>query len=363
MNKKLTLLLAFTLTSLAAAAQNVSFLGLNPDPRSMAMGGTGTAMHRGSFTLFSNMAAVVPAEIRPMLESYEKVSRKGSVLPTENDAKGTSHIATAVVAELIRYSELRYSYMPWMRDIVKGSNLNTVALHVALGGKSSIGVGFRHFTEGEHRQYGQAGEDLGLFRPRHTSIDLGYAHRINRFSVSATIRYISSEISDAPGSERAGTVGGDVGMTYTSGWLRVALALSNFGGRIDYGQGSKEDMPMWIKSGIMCYIFKRKDHNIFGTLDLAYQIHDGNDGMMGGVGVEYTYNYRYFLRGGFRFGDEEKTSPSYGTVGAGVNLRTRGRVRKPFKMTPSFSIDAAYLITKKDSPLRNTFLVSGGIIF
>lgn len=61
-----------------------------------------------------------------------------------------------------------------------------------------------------------------------------------------------------------------------------------------------------------------------------------------GAGVEYAYNDRFFLRGGYHFEDEYKGNRKYFTLGAG------------FKMSV-FSLDAAYLIsTSQTNPLDQT---------
>lgn len=61
-----------------------------------------------------------------------------------------------------------------------------------------------------------------------------------------------------------------------------------------------------------------------------------------GVGVEYGYNDRFFLRGGYHYENEYKGNRKYFTLGAG------------FKMSV-FSLDAAYLIsTSQTNPLDQT---------
>ena len=61
-----------------------------------------------------------------------------------------------------------------------------------------------------------------------------------------------------------------------------------------------------------------------------------------GAGVEYSYDDRFFLRGGYHYENEYKGNRKYFTLGAG------------FKMT-AFSLDAAYLIsTSQTNPLDQT---------
>ena len=61
-----------------------------------------------------------------------------------------------------------------------------------------------------------------------------------------------------------------------------------------------------------------------------------------GVGVEYSYNNQFFLRGGYHHENEYKGNRKYFTIGTG------------FKMSV-FSLDAAYLIsTAQSNPLDQT---------
>lgn len=61
-----------------------------------------------------------------------------------------------------------------------------------------------------------------------------------------------------------------------------------------------------------------------------------------GVGVEYSYNNQFFLRGGYHYENEYKGNRKYFTLGTG------------FKMSV-FSLDAAYLIsTAQSNPLDQT---------
>lgn len=310
--------IVFLLFAFTASAQNVAFLGIDPDPRSTSMGGPGIALPGSTYAIFSNMAAA---------------------------AYGQGKIEAA------------YSYTPWMRDIVKGSNLNAAAAYVRFAGRHTLGAGFRNFTDGEYRQYGETG-DMGLFRPHHLSAEIGYAYAVNgSVSVSATLRFVGSEVSDMPDYKKSDAVAADIGFAYKRGSFAAAFAVSNLGSRIDYGQGGEGDMPMWIRAGASYGIEPAEGHLFTGSLGLSYQIHEGNDGILGSVGAEYTYKKRYSLRGGFRFGDEKKTSPCYGSVGAGMAFAFRRGFVKGFRL------DVAYLITDKDSPLKNTFQAGCAFVF
>ena len=66
----------------------------------------------------------------------------------------------------------------------------------------------------------------------------------------------------------------------------------------------------------------------------------------GGIGLEYSYNQQFFLRGGYHYEDAYKGNRKYFTVGAG------------FKMSV-FSLDGTYLIsTAQSNPLDQTLRFS-----
>jgi hypothetical protein len=66
----------------------------------------------------------------------------------------------------------------------------------------------------------------------------------------------------------------------------------------------------------------------------------------GGIGLEYSYNNQFFLRGGYHYEDQYKGNRKYFTMGAG------------FKMSV-FSLDGTYLIsTAQSNPLDQTLRFS-----
>ena len=66
-----------------------------------------------------------------------------------------------------------------------------------------------------------------------------------------------------------------------------------------------------------------------------------------GIGGEYIFKQMIAFRAGYHYGDETKYIPSYASLGLGFNFF-------------GFNLNGAYLIASKDSPMKNTLMVTLG---
>lgn len=303
--KKLTLIICAWLLSLCAQAQ--SFVSINNDPTSTAMGETGVSLAASGFSIYNNTASA---------------------------ALDTATWATA------------YSYSPYMWDFVGGNNLHTVAGFYKFGLKHTIAAGVRYFNKANVILTNDEGENAGVAKPTDLSVEVGYAFKINELmGVAANVRIIHSDldISDAKGT----AVGFDIGYYLHSKGLRVGIMLSNVGSKMEYGS-TKYDMPSWLKAGGSYEWMVADKHYLTGAVQCDYNFQPDNEkGFSTGLGVEYSYDKLLFLRGGYRLADD-LMGYNHATLGMGCNVRF-------------VSINLAYSIASSDTPIDKTFLISMGI--
>ena len=111
---------------------------------------------------------------------------------------------------------MAYSFTPWMRDLISGSNLHGVAGYYNLDAKQGITVGFRWFSQAEIGLMDDAGKPMGTFTPKDWSVEVGYSRQlIDRLSVGATAHFVRSDMSGVDKDAVANAVAFDLGVYYT----------------------------------------------------------------------------------------------------------------------------------------------------
>lgn len=311
----------FVLGTLGVTGQSRSgaaqFPDITPDTRGVAMGNTGTATTADAFSIYRNAAKSIFSD---------------------------------------KKAEAAYSFTPWMRDLVSGSNFHGAAGYYNLDEKQGITVGFRWFSHAEIGLTDDTGKSMGTFTPKDWSVEVGYTRKlIDRLSVGATAHFVRSDMSGMDKDAIANAVAFDLGMYYQgdlawneqSHWA-VGLQLANFGMKIDYGYG-KYDQPAKVSLGGMIDYWFVENHQLQGTLDFGYNVlPSDNTCYEAAIGAEYTLYRLVSVRGGYHYGELNNQMQRYGTVGCGVNYRY---VRA----------DVAYLLPETNSFLKNTWQVSLGI--
>ena len=164
------------------------------------------------------------------------------------------------------------------------------------------------------------------------------------FSASATVHYISSKL----GTEAAGSAyAADLGLMYQPGNFSLGLTATNLGSKIDYGYGPYT-LPAQIKLGAGYHFSLQEKHLLTAAVQAGYLI--VNSGITAGIGLEYSYNNLISLRVGGHYGNPEKGIPSHLSAGLGFNFK-------------GLTLNAAYLLAQKDSPLANSLSVGLGWAF
>ena len=112
-----------------------------------------------------------------------------------------------------------------MRDYQSGYSLHTLGGFYKIDEKNVILAGFRYYNYPKLGMLETGGESI---RPKELAAEVGYARElIKNLSVSATFRYIYSDMGKVGNDRGASTVAFDLGAFYTkaiAGWKgRVGL--------------------------------------------------------------------------------------------------------------------------------------------
>ena len=302
------------------------------------------------------------------------------------------------------------NYTPWLRKLVSGINLAYLSGYWKFGydDQQAVSASMRYFSLGEVEAYNSAGSLTQVINPFEMAVDLGYSRKLSEnLSMGVVMRYIHSDMTyDDGDNEPANAWAADVAAYYTAypmvgvnecqwAW---GLNISNIGSKVSYdGGATSQFLPANLRLGTS-FTFPIDDYNLLSVnLDAnkllvpafpqTYQFSDGNGGtdmdafenakqeyydMSGikgifksfsdapggqkeelheinwGLGLEYTYDRRFFLRAGYHHENELKGNRKYFTFGAGIVLNV-------------FHIDAGYVLsTAQTSALDQTLRFSLG---
>ena len=284
----------------------VQFPELTPDVRGVGMGNTGVASSANAFSLWRNAAKSVFADSK---------------------------------------MEVGYSFTPWLRELMSGSDMHVVGGDYNIDNKQGIMAGFRWFKHTEI----ELGEKV--FTPKDWSVDVGYTRKLTQeLSLGVVARFVRSNMSMMDEDAIANAVAFDLGVYYqrklswsANSYWAIGLQASNFGTKIDYGYG-KYDQPAKVSvGGMICHVFGEK-HCLQGSLDIGNRVLPDSR-WDGALGVEYRALNIISVRGGYHYGEENNRMQRYGTLGCGVTL---------FHV----QVDVAYIIPETDSFLKNTWQVA-----
>ena len=285
--------------------QTAQFLTVSPDSYSLSLGGTGVISPASAFAIYNNNAATA---LSPFKGAFAA------------------------------------SYTMW-QPTTTDNQLMSLSGFIKMGKRSAISLGSRLFLYPAYDLSNPQGSVTGAFNPRELSVDLGYAYNISgSFSAAATVHYISSKM----GPQAAGSAfAADLGLMYQPGNLSLGLTATNLGSKIDYGYGPYS-LPAQIKLGAAYCFSLQEKHLLTATVQAGYLI--VNSGITAGIGLEYSYNNLISLRVGGHYGDPEKGIPSHLSAGLGLNFK-------------GLTLNAAYLLAQKNSPLANSLSVGLGWAF
>lgn len=297
-----------------------NFLTISTDARSSAMGATGTAVSGKDHAIFHNAAT--------------------SLLDDDRTGGAT------------------YTFTPWMREHESGHSLHSIGGFYKINPQNAILAGFRYYNYpkvGIMEEGIPAGKEI---RPKEMAIDIAYAREITlNLALSATLRYIHSDMGAFAGAKSSNAVAFDLGAFYKgyfpgineSGWT-VGLTVANIGTKLKY-LDKKESLPALAKLGGSVDLPVASAHRLMFAADLGYRLAPSDiSALNAGIGAEYTAIDLISVRGGYHYGDKNKADASYATAGVGVKYT-------------GVHLDFAWLFAESDSPLNNTFQLSLGYSF
>lgn len=298
------------------------------------------------------------------------------------------------------------SYTPWLRKLVNDVALVNLSGYYKLGSDDhqAIGASLRYFSFGEVQNNDEnSGATLMTLNPYEMALDVSYSRKLSEaFSMAVALRYIRSDQGADPTAEMvpgnafaadiAGYLERYVIMGQAEALWSFGFNVSNIGTKISYdGGGTNQFLPTKLSIGTGL-LYPIDDYNQIGAyVDLSkylvpsepqrtgttqedeqdynnrveeYNSMSSITGMfksfgdsplgfkgelqeiMASIGIEYSYNQQFFVRGGYYYENENMGNRQYFSFGAGFRMSV-------------FQLDAAYLVsTVPSNPLDQTLRFS-----
>ena len=297
------------------------------------------------------------------------------------------------------------SYTPWLRRLVNDVALLNLSGYLKLGTdeRQAIAASLRYFSFGEVVDNNYAGETQMITNPYEMAFDVSYSRKLSEsYSMAVALRYIRSDQGADATDER---VPGNAFAADVAGYLEKYVILgnaealwsfgfniSNIGTKISYDEGATNQFlptKLAIGTGLL---YPLDDYNEIGVyVDISKylvpsepqmtgtteeDIQDYNDAVdeyntmspitgmfksfgdsplgfkgemqeiMASIGLEYSYNQQFFVRGGYYYENQNMGNRQYFSFGAGFRMSV-------------FQLDAAYLLsTVQSNPLDQTLRFS-----
>ncbi len=226
-------------------------------------------------------------------------------------------------------TEAMFSHQPYL---VSGINVNFGGIATTVEGFGTIGFSAKVVSLGDMMETTNEFPDgTGrTFSPSLAVLGLTYAKQLTaNVAFGATGMFIRESIFEANATGAAF----DVGFIYDPRWngLKMGFAIKNYGPTMKFsGKGFEQtsdvgpvspssatfDLPSHINMGVS-YNFLNRDKNSV-TVSGNYRSNNFQEDFYQG-GLEYSYNERYFLRGGYNY--SKQADYIYGlSLGAGLTF-------------------------------------------
>lgn len=304
--KKITVILAaFIFMAVQMNGQSVPFLNVNADPYSHSMGGATLTLGENAFTAVNNASAMALTQYKGYIGA---------------------------------------SYNSWQPDFQNNSNIGFAGF-IKLGQKFSLGLGGKMFGYESYNIVNDKGGISGTYSPKESSFEAAAAYAFSEnFAAGVNVRMISSDLGE---DASASSVAADISLTYKKDAFKIAAAITNIGGELDYGYGGYK-LPSMAKFGANYTFSLAPKHTL--ALNIEGDLVMEPSAFMAAIGAEYSCNNVFNVRAGYHVGDEV-VIPSYGSAGIGIKLG-------------KFNLDAAYLFGGgENSTLNGSFGASLGFRF
>ena len=291
------------------------------------------------------------------------------------------------------------NYTPWLRQLVNDIKLAYVSGFYRIGDYQAVSASLNYFSMGEVSTGSSVDGTADMtISPYEMSIDVAYSRMLNEsFSAAVALRFIYSDITydysddTSPGKAFAADIALYWNRYFIAGSREcnfgLGLNISNIGSKISYGgDDNSEFIPTNMRLGMNLLIpfneynklsiaadanklllptypkqqegesdvdytdrVQREYYDISPISGIFKSFGDAPNGfkeelqeIRWSFGLEYTYNDRFMLRGGYHHESENKGNRKYFTVGAGFRMSV-------------FSLDCGYLFsTSQNNPLDQT---------
>lgn len=339
------------------------------------------------------MTAVTPLSIAP----DARAGGMGDVGAATDPDVHSQYWNPAKYPFTISRAGLSINYTPWLRQLTDGIALMDMTGYIRLGEYQALSASLRYFTMGDVTT-----ETEGLtVKPYEMAVDVAYSRMLSeKFSAAVGLRYIYSDISGHyDDNTKAGNAfAADIACYYNNYvmmgnrecQLGFGLNISDIGSKINYGEDYSYFIPTNLRLGLSYMIplneynrisfsadankllvpskplqgpeesneeyeerLREKYYDMSPISGMFKSFSDSERGFKGemeeiqwSIGMEYTYNDKFSLRGGYHHESKYQGNRKYATVGAGFRLNV-------------MAIDAGYVIaTTPSNPLDQTFRVS-----
>ena len=297
--KKTIYILAFLLASVAAGAQALPFTAVNYDPVAMAKGGTYLTETSSSAYAASGNPAAAPFVSKAL--------------------------------------DVAAGYIMWQPSGVKSDIVNIGGTFV-LKEKIGISIGASYGMNPSYDVTDASGQVSGSFSPSDIQAGAGISWRFLPFlSIGANVGYATSSLAEGVSY---GALNADVFAMVKFGGLKASAGVKNLGTSVKSASGATFALPMSAAAGVGYELEIGEKSRVDVNVDADYYM---KDGVSVAAGASYTFAKMATVRAGYRYGGAT-VIPSFASVGAGFSIF-------------GASIDVAYLIAGKSSPMANTLCV------
>lgn len=298
------------------------------------------------------------------------------------------------------------SYTPWLRKLVNDVALVNLSGFYKIGSddRQAIAASLRYFTFGEINDYDSySGALLTTINPYEMAFDVSYSRKLSEsYSMAVGLRYIRSDQgadadaemvpANAFAADVAGYLEKYVMLGNAEALWSFGFNISNIGTKVSYdGGATNQFLPTKLSIGTGL-LYPIDDYNQIGAyVDLSKYLvpsepqlngstaEDNEDfqkrkeeynsmspitgifksfgdsplgfkgemkEIMASIGIEYSYNQQFFVRGGYYYESKDLGNRQYFSAGAGFRMSV-------------FQLDAAYLLsTVPSNPLDQTLRFS-----
>jgi hypothetical protein len=181
----------------------------------------------------------------------------------------------------------KFSYKPWLRQLVPDVNMIDVGMYYAITKKITVGYSYNLFSLGIVTYTDVFGNRIMDTKPKEFYHNLRYAQSLSpNLSFGLGLKYMVSDLTnDKPFNGKpthAGkAIAGDIGIDYrkeiakkeTSYWrYDIGASILNMGNKMKYMDTTHGDfLPMQLAIGTMWTFTKDIDETTRYSIDLAYQ--------------------------------------------------------------------------------------------